>query len=155
MQTGLPSWLSRFGMTSPRLRGYAQTLRAAPKKRHFLGSPPHAGTAVRCNFEGAKQGFCSRPQRQVQAALFLGKASAALTESLDYADTLSSLADVLVPELADWCAADVLENGVLCSLAGAYVDPARIELARELQRRYPTDMNAEHGVANVLRTSQI
>ena len=37
-----------------------------PKKRRFSGSPPHAGTALRCNFEGAKQGFCPSREAPVE-----------------------------------------------------------------------------------------
>lgn len=86
---------------------------------------------------------------------FLAKASALLSESLDYETTLKSLARLAVPTIADWCTVDiVMDDGSVKRIAVAHVDPARLETAYELQRRYPLDLNAPHGVPNVLRTGQ-
>ena len=43
------------------------------------------------------------------------------------------------------------EDGSVHRLAVAHQDPSRVELARELRRRYPPDPDAEHGVPRVLR----
>jgi PAS domain S-box-containing protein len=86
---------------------------------------------------------------------FIVEASEILSESLDYESTLSSVARLAVPQLADWCAVDMLEQGqTFRRLAVAHTDPAKIELAMELERRYPTDMNALHGLPAVLRTGK-
>jgi PAS domain S-box-containing protein len=71
---------------------------------------------------------------------FLADASAVLAESLDYHETLSRLAQLTVPALADWCAVDVVEDAALIHrVALAHADPNMTELAEEIQRRWPTD----------------
>ena len=68
---------------------------------------------------------------------FLADASTELASSLDYEATLSRVARLAVPRFADWCAIDVVEDGRLNRLAVEHVDPAKVELARALQDRYP------------------
>ena len=85
---------------------------------------------------------------------FIADAIELLNRSLDYEETLASLAWVAVPTIADWCAVDIVENGKLLRLAVAHVDPAKIELAKELLRRWPPDLAAATGVANIVRTGR-
>jgi signal transduction histidine kinase/ActR/RegA family two-component response regulator len=76
-----------------------------------------------------------------------------LASTLDYQTTLAKLAQLAVPVLADWCAVDMVgEDGGLVRLAVVHADPAKVAWAHELQKRYPVDMDAPHGVPNVLRT---
>jgi signal transduction histidine kinase/ActR/RegA family two-component response regulator len=87
-------------------------------------------------------------------AAFLSEASAALGSSLDYEATLRTVAQLAVPRIADWCAVDILDDqGQVQRLAAAHVDPARVELARTLQDRYPDDPNAPGGIRRVIRTA--
>jgi PAS domain S-box-containing protein len=77
-------------------------------------------------------------RRTEQAWQFLAAASAALSSSLNYQETLSRVAELAVPHIADWCSVDVLgANEKLEQLAVAHVDPAKRELAREWRRRWP------------------
>jgi PAS domain S-box-containing protein len=86
---------------------------------------------------------------------FLADAFALLASSLDYNTTLTSLANLAVPRIADWCTIDMLDdNGSIATLAVAHVDPAKIEFARRLQERFPADPHGEHGVPHVLRTGK-
>jgi PAS domain S-box-containing protein len=90
-----------------------------------------------------------------QRAEFLAAASKTLASSLDYEYTLRSVAQAVVPTLADWCAIDILkDDGTLERLATAHVDPAKVQWGLELHRRYPPDLNAPRGIAQVLRTGQ-
>ena len=92
-------------------------------------------------------------KRAEEALRLLAEASAELTSSLDYRTTLASVARLAIPQLADWCAVDVLnDDGSLDRLAVAHQDPEKVELARELEKRYPTDPESPTGVYNVLRT---
>ena len=91
-------------------------------------------------------------RRRQDAARYLARASEVLSESLDYGATMAQLARLLVPELADWCAVDVLEDGKLRHVAVAHVDPAKVGLARDLQTRYPPPADAKMGMAAVART---
>src|SRR4051794_12138170 len=90
-----------------------------------------------------------------QRLIFLAEASRVLASSLNYATTLTAVARLAVPQLADWCAVDLLtEAGELERLAVAHVDPAKVAWAHELQERYPVHMDAPTGVPNVIRTRQ-
>ncbi len=83
---------------------------------------------------------------------FLADASGELASSLDYRVTLTNVARLAVPTLADWAAVEIVEDGRLHTLAVAHVDPAKVELAHELQERYPTDPDSPTGSPNVVRT---
>ena len=83
---------------------------------------------------------------------FLADASTELARSLDYQATLAKVAQLAVPNFADWCAIDVVEDGRLRRVAVEHVDPAKVQLARDLAERYPPDPDAPHGAWNVMRT---
>ncbi|MEN9935391.1 MAG: hypothetical protein RLZZ387_1970 [Chloroflexota bacterium] len=94
-------------------------------------------------------------KRASEAQRFLGEASALLADTLDYEETLARVAQLAVPHIADWCAVDICEaDGQLRRLAVAHVDPSKVTLAWELNRRYPFNSSAPTGVANVLRTGK-
>ena len=86
---------------------------------------------------------------------FLAEASAHLATSLDYATTLRHVARLAVPELADWCVVDTLDEAeTIRLLAVAHVDPAKEAVVRELRRRYPPAPQARYGLQKVLRTGR-
>lgn len=68
-----------------------------------------------------------------QRLRFLSEASAVLSSSLDYETTLGSLARLIVPRIADWCAIDVVEPaGTIRRLTVAHADPAKLDRVKEL-----------------------
>ena len=78
---------------------------------------------------------------------FLAEAGQALASSLDYEETLQRVAQLAVPQLADWCAIELPdERGRLQQVALAHVDPARVEEGRALRERYPPDPDAPIGI---------
>ena len=83
---------------------------------------------------------------------FLAEASAELASSLDYESTLSNIAWLAVPGIADWCSIQLEQDGILRQLAVAHRDPEKIALAEEFQERYPTDPESETGAYGVLRS---
>ena len=85
---------------------------------------------------------------------FLAEASAELASSLDYESTLRNVAWLAVPNLADWCAIALAQDGVLRTIAVAHSDPAKLELAEEFQRRYPTEPDSDTGNYAVLRSGE-
>ena len=94
-------------------------------------------------------------RRAEEADRYLTRAGQVLGSSLDYETTLRQLAQVVVPELADWCAVHIVEeDGVPRELAVAHVDPAKVAWASEISRRYPPRLDAPTGVPNVLRTAK-
>jgi PAS domain S-box-containing protein len=83
---------------------------------------------------------------------FLAEAGQLLASSLDYEQTLERVARMLVPRLADWCGIDLLdEHGDVHQVAVAHVDPAKVEMAHQLRRRYPPDLDAPRGLGAILR----
>jgi serine phosphatase RsbU (regulator of sigma subunit)/PAS domain-containing protein len=84
---------------------------------------------------------------------FLARAGSIFDASLDYEETLRSVARIAVPEVADWCAVSVLDEAdVLHDVATAHVDSERLELGRELRRRFPPDPSATTGAVGVARS---
>ncbi|HEX2878657.1 MAG TPA: PAS domain S-box protein [Polyangiaceae bacterium] len=90
--------------------------------------------------------------REELHAKHLARAIATLTSSLDYESMLASLANVLVPDLADWCSVSLLEGEQLKSVAVAHVNPDKVAMAREIQRRYPPDPAHPGGAWSVIRS---
>jgi signal transduction histidine kinase/CHASE3 domain sensor protein len=100
-----------------------------------------------------------RTERQLRAggkrSAYLAHVSGILGSSLDYEATLQQVAQLTVPELADWCVVHVLmEDGAIRQLAIAHVDPTKVEWAREISAQRPPDPNASTGVPVVLRTGE-
>lgn len=96
----------------------------------------------------------TKRKQQEEAHRLLAEASAVLSSSLDYEETLAQVSRLVVPRFADWYAVHVVEDGEVKLLTLAHSDPAKIKLARELERRYPPAPEAPHGVPNVIRTGQ-
>ncbi|MGZ4108335.1 MAG: PAS domain S-box protein, partial [Actinomycetota bacterium] len=94
-------------------------------------------------------------RKRERAQRFLAEASRELGASLDYEATLQRVTSLAVPELADWCAVDLVEpGGAIRLIAVAHVDPAKVEWARELRKRFPVDVNAMTGLPSVIRTGR-
>ena len=94
-------------------------------------------------------------KRAEEAERFLSDASNMFASSLDYEATLESVARLVVPGMADYCLVHMLEaDGTIHRMIVAHQDPAREEAWREMQRRFPLDLNTPHTIAKVLRTGQ-
>ncbi|MBV8992707.1 MAG: SpoIIE family protein phosphatase, partial [Pseudonocardiales bacterium] len=95
-------------------------------------------------------------REQARAAVaFLAEASAVLVSSLDYERTLSQLAELAVPRLADWCSVYLTrETGEIETVAVTHVDPERADLVRQMLERFPVRPSDPVGVANVIRTGR-
>jgi PAS domain S-box-containing protein len=94
-------------------------------------------------------------QRLAERTLrYLSEASAVLSESLDLDRTIADLADLIVPELADWCSVSLLEDGKIRMVTVAHEDPAKLQLLRTLEARYPADPAGPTRTATVIRTGR-
>ncbi|MCA1566758.1 MAG: response regulator [Acidobacteria bacterium] len=94
-------------------------------------------------------------KRAAEVERFLGDATTMLASSLDYELTLESLARLAVPYMADFCLVHMLEDdGTIRRMIVAHQDPAREAAWRDMQRRFPLDLNTPHTIAKVLRTGQ-
>ncbi|MEH2208180.1 MAG: PAS domain S-box protein [Nostoc sp.] len=85
---------------------------------------------------------------------YIAQISSLLSTSLDYEQTLEQIAKISVPQLADWCSVDILnEDGSIRRLPIAHADPSKAELARKLQE-YVTDYKGASVITRVLQTGQ-
>jgi PAS domain S-box-containing protein len=83
---------------------------------------------------------------------FLLHASALLGETADYHDSLSRIAWLVVPSVADWCAFDVIVDGETVErVAMAQADPELLRAAQEIERRWPADASQPSAVQEVKR----
>ncbi len=86
---------------------------------------------------------------------FLARVGEVLASSLDYAETLRRVARLAVPALADWCAVDIVDDrGLRHRLAVHHQEEEKVELARELERRFPADPASDTGVYGVLKSGE-
>lgn len=93
-------------------------------------------------------------KRVERSQRFLAEAGAILASSLDYETTLSSVAALTVPELADWSVVYVRqEDGTVRRLEIAHSDPQRRDLVGELLT-YPLDPRSPHPVFAVLESGE-
>ena len=60
-----------------------------------------------------------------------------LAETTDYQGVLSAVARLSIPELADWCIIDIVEDGQVRRGKVAHRDPAKTALAEEILRTSP------------------
>jgi PAS domain S-box-containing protein len=92
-------------------------------------------------------------KRAELAQQFLVEASTLLAASLDYETTLTNVAHLTVPNLADCCIVDIFqEDWSIRPLAIAAVNPATQKLYEELRHRYPP--NKDHFISQRLRSGQ-
>jgi PAS domain S-box-containing protein len=94
--------------------------------------------------------------KRVQVAeSFMAEASRVLASSMDYAETLQRIARLAVPQIADWCAVDVLgEDGEIERVAVHHADPSKVALAERLDRGYHPTPEDPVGVPEVIRSGR-
>ncbi|MFZ2835834.1 MAG: ATP-binding protein [Candidatus Saccharimonadales bacterium] len=86
----------------------------------------------------------------------LAKANTQFSASLDYRQTLHTIASMIVPSVTDWCSIYILEDGKIEQVAIAHKDPEKVKWAKELQQEQgEIDMDAPTGVPWVMRTGQV
>jgi len=96
-----------------------------------------------------------RAERAEARSRYLARASAALGSSLDLAATLQTVADLAVPDVADWAFVELVQpSGSIKRVAWAHADPTLAEIARDYDVRYPLNPDDEAGSARVVRTGQ-
>jgi serine phosphatase RsbU (regulator of sigma subunit) len=91
-------------------------------------------------------------KRAELAERLLARAGEALGASMDLAATLQQVADLCVPDLADWCSVSIPgEHDDLVTVAVAHTDPEKLALARRVAERNRTSLNEPDGAAAVFR----
>jgi len=86
---------------------------------------------------------------------FLAEASRILGSSMDYGQTLRNVAWAVVPQIADWCAVDLVgPGGEREHVVAAHRDPQKLALAERLRAYEPPRPDPAQGVGMVLRTGE-
>jgi GAF domain-containing protein len=85
---------------------------------------------------------------------FLAEATRLLSSSLDFEATISELARLCVPRIADWLNVMVVDGPQIRRLVLSHADPMKIQVAEQLQDLLPFDPGAPTGPARVLRTGE-
>jgi hypothetical protein len=91
---------------------------------------------------------------QAVKATFLAEASVVLMSSLDYETTLARVAQLAVPEIADCCTVDILQENQIVRVAVAHLDPTKVELLWELTKDYPDNFGRVAALSRRLGTGQ-
>lgn len=133
-------------------RGHA----AAGPSRHWLASfYPVRVNGTETIAIGALVTDITERRHEEEVRRFLAEAGELLVTSLDYRTTLESVAKLAVPYLADWCSITLLEdNSALVTVPVAHSDPAKVELAHEVLRRYPPGEDSSRAVNRVIRSGR-
>jgi PAS domain S-box-containing protein len=83
----------------------------------------------------------------------LARAGELLASSPEYEQTLQQVAELAVPQLADWCTVSLPDgHGLIRAVAVAHAEPDKVAFARRIGERYPTRADAPSGAAEVIRT---
>ena len=101
----------------------------------------------------AEQSARAAAEGAQQRLWFLAEANAVLSSSLDLETTLSRVAGLAVPWLADCCSVHMFPaDGVEPRSAVTHVDPAKEELVRKLHRHYPPAAGEHHPIIEMMNT---
>ena len=82
----------------------------------------------------------------------LSNATTLLAASLDVKDTLARVAQLAVPDLADWCFVHVLEDASVQRLAAVNADPTKAAQMREWTQQLPA--TGQPGISQVLASGE-
>lgn len=131
------------------------TLQIAGGKRHYqsIVSPEYdeAGCLASCLCVSRD---VTERDRLLEQHRILSDASAVLSTTLDYQITVARVVSLLVPNLADGCLIDVLdETGRIRRIATVHRDPEKQAILQEIHERFPY-RDEGWGISGVIRSGQ-
>jgi serine phosphatase RsbU (regulator of sigma subunit) len=102
----------------------------------------------------AEQAARATAERQLDRMTFLERAGRLMEAPLSVEQRLRRLADLAVPDVADWCAVHLIRDEHVEQVAVAHSDPEKVAFVARLQERYPPDPAAPGGPIEVSRTGE-
>ena len=86
----------------------------------------------------------------------LAEVSATLAESIDFEKTLTRLVEFMVPDYADWCSIDLLQEGSnICRRVAVRTSRKDKEpIAEEFYRNYAPDLSRPHPILTAIKTGR-
>jgi len=118
-----------------------------------LDATPFLDEAGKVRFVATFMRDMTDQRRSAMSLRLLSEASATLSASLDYHQTLCAVARLAVPGLADLCAVELYEEDGTVLRELMHADPAMQETARELWHRHPV-MDPAKGRLRVMSTGE-
>jgi PAS domain S-box-containing protein len=151
----LPGWIALRGQEGPQVVLRYRVLATGDERWAMVKASPVFDGMGRVQFAvNIFQDITDR-KRAEDAQRFLSEASALLGSSLNYEATLSRVARLAVPRIADWCSVHLVDqDGGVQRLAVAHANPDKVRFAEELQRKFPPNPESGTGVYRVLRTGE-
>jgi signal transduction histidine kinase len=98
-----------------------------------------------------ERGLAEDAEAARRRAAFLAEAGRLLAESVDQSSTLIALTRLALPILGAWCIVDILEEGHSQRLGIYHPDPAKQELARQLQANWGPEPGDPFGAPAMIR----
>jgi signal transduction histidine kinase len=90
-----------------------------------------------------------------QAQRFLAEVGVLLSVSLDYEETLNTVARLTVPRIADWCTVNLLhDDGTIERVAAAHALPEKEIILRQIQRDSLLTPESDHPLSSALRAGR-
>ncbi len=100
-----------------------------------------------------EQAARAEAENSQRRAALLAEASRVLSASFDYETTLAALVRLAVPDIADYCALDIIEGEDRFERIGeAHVDPEKTQLLREVATFPRSALTANHPLIRVITT---
>ncbi len=93
-------------------------------------------------------------ERMQDKLKYAAEAGIILNSSLNYTETLESLAKLLSPAVCDWFAVDLYVKGKIERLMIYHRDHSQLKLAEDFMKKYPVDMSDDTGAAGVIKTGE-
>jgi len=84
----------------------------------------------------------------------LARAGELFVSPRGYDETVRRLAEIPLPEIAEWCAIDVVCDGQLRRAAVVHADPAKADLIERMLSRWPPRFDRESGPGGMARTGE-
>ena len=128
---------------------------AAPEGQPTMTQSPDANGEWQQPANSEPPGFSTAVPSSGAASVphFLAHASQCLAASLDYDNTLVTVAGMALPYLGSWCIVDVLESdGSMRRIGIVHPDPLKVERARRLKESWPPERDDPIGLPRVLRS---
>jgi GAF domain-containing protein len=114
-------------------------------------------SAVCAAAEATRQWAAERERAVVGERLRrLAEISASLAESINFEQTLKRLVELIVPDHADWCCIDLLQEGsnVCWRVAVRTSSKDKEQFAEELYRDCAPDLSRPHPILNAIKTGR-
>jgi serine phosphatase RsbU (regulator of sigma subunit) len=125
----------------------------AEEREYLLAVAALCGQALdRARLYVAEQEARAAAEHERDRSAFLAEAGLVLDAPMLVEDRLRRLADLVVPDVADWCAVTLVRDDRVEQVAVAHRDPEKVAFARQVQERYPPDPDAPGTSLNVART---